>query len=90
MYLISCIPFNLPLPSYMWSCKDKINPIPTENGPIPICNTCGVFKDICHIIFNGRKYKKERKIQRNCCEKALGAFTMCSVLGHYTSLPWTR
>ena len=58
--------------------------------PSPNCDTCGVYEDIRHIIFNCRKYEKEREILRNCCERAFKAFTMRSVLGHYTSPPWAR
>ena len=70
--------------------KTKSTLFQWKMAPSPNCDTCGVYEDIRHIIFNCRKYEKEREVLRNCCEKAFSAFTMRSVLGHHTSPPWAR
>ena len=90
MYLTSCILSTCLFHLRCGHAKTKSTLFQLKMALSPNCDTCGVYEDVHHIIFNCQNYEKKREVLRNCCEKAFNTFTMCSALGHHTSPPWAR
>ena len=90
MYLKSCIFSACLFRLRSGHAKTKSALFLWKMAPFHNCDTCGVYEDIRHIIFNSSKYEKDREILINRCEKIFKAFTMRCVLGHHTSFPWAR
>ncbi|XP_065557549.1 uncharacterized protein LOC136025447 [Artemia franciscana] len=62
IYLTSCILSTCLFSLRCGHAKTKSTLFQWKMAPSPNCDTCGVYEDIRHIIFNCRKYEKEREV----------------------------